>query len=130
MVLTEMSKQLSRKYPAPDEFLKFKHPDTIQRIRTNPFGFDQPYWIKGKFLYLNLLSSLIFDFLLLLDPPYAEIKFNYMLNMVEKKVYDENRITSRELLNQFNKLIAYGQESQIGSMYWNFHYKTMFLIKR
>ena len=50
--------------------------------------------------------------------------------MVEKSVFHENRMSARELLNQFNKLIAYGQESQIGSMYWNFHYKTPFLIKR
>ena len=52
-----------------------------------------------------------------------------MLNMAEKKVYHENRMSSRELLNRFNKLIAYGNESQIGSMYWNFHYKTLYSRK-
>ena len=62
MVLTEMSKQLSRKYPAPDEFLKFKHPDTIQRIRTNPFGFDQPYWIKGKFFIFKSALKFALEF--------------------------------------------------------------------
>ena len=44
-----------------------------------------------------------------------EIKFSYLLNMVEKKVEYEYEMTSRKLLEQFYKLISFDNESQIES---------------